>query len=335
MIRRASASVTCGHNDGVPTTALDPDIAARLKRAADGLVPAIVQQHGTGEVLMLGWMDDAALARTLTTGRATYWSRSRQEYWVKGETSGHRQWVREVRLDCDGDALLVTVDQEGPACHTGDEELLRRRRAAPRAAPAARARWLSGRGPADLRSRRWWSGWPAPGLAAMAGTETWVGRDVVRQPAASAAIATGDAPAATAVALALLASWGVLLVTRGRLRRVVSVLAALLSLGLVAAVVARSRLGAGRGPRRRSRASALDCQDARPRLGWFWAAVAALPLRGRCLPWPPYAWCPSWPEMGRRYDAPAEAAPEPAKSPEEQENLDLWKAMDEGRDPTA
>jgi phosphoribosyl-AMP cyclohydrolase len=99
---------------------LDPDIAARLKRSADGLVPAIVQQHGSGEVLMLGWMDDEALSRSLTTGRATYWSRSRQEYWVKGETSGHRQWVREVRLDCDGDALLVTVDQEGPACHTGD-----------------------------------------------------------------------------------------------------------------------------------------------------------------------------------------------------------------------
>ncbi|QIG42618.1 phosphoribosyl-AMP cyclohydrolase [Nocardioides anomalus] len=101
-------------------TELAPDIAARLKRTADGLVPAIVQQAGSGEVLMLGWMDDEALARTLTTGRATYWSRSRQEYWVKGETSGHRQWVRGVRLDCDGDTLLVTVDQEGAACHTGD-----------------------------------------------------------------------------------------------------------------------------------------------------------------------------------------------------------------------
>ncbi len=99
---------------------LDPAVAARLKRTADGLVAAVVQQQGTGEVLMLGWMDDEALARTLTTGRATYWSRSRREHWVKGETSGNRQWVREVRLDCDGDALLVTVDQEGPACHTGN-----------------------------------------------------------------------------------------------------------------------------------------------------------------------------------------------------------------------
>lgn len=101
-------------------SALDPTIAARLKRNDAGLVPAVVQQHDTGEVLMLGWMDDEALHRTLTTGRGTFWSRSRNEYWVKGETSGHRQHVVEVRLDCDGDTLLVKVDQEGPACHTGD-----------------------------------------------------------------------------------------------------------------------------------------------------------------------------------------------------------------------
>ncbi|HYH34275.1 MAG TPA: phosphoribosyl-AMP cyclohydrolase [Nocardioides sp.] len=101
-------------------TQLDAAVAARLTRTAEGLVPAIVQQHDTGEVLMLGWMDDEALARTMQTGRATYWSRSRQEYWVKGETSGHRQHVREIRLDCDGDTLLVKVDQEGVACHTGD-----------------------------------------------------------------------------------------------------------------------------------------------------------------------------------------------------------------------
>jgi phosphoribosyl-AMP cyclohydrolase len=99
---------------------LDPTIAARLKRDAQGLVPAVVQQHDTGEVLMLGWMDDEALQRTLSSGRTTFWSRSRGEYWVKGETSGNRQWVKEVRLDCDGDTLLVRVDQEGAACHTGD-----------------------------------------------------------------------------------------------------------------------------------------------------------------------------------------------------------------------
>ena len=105
-------------NTGAVTN-LEPAIADRLKRDPQGLVPAVVQQHDTGEVLMLGWMDDEALHRTLTSGRATYWSRSRREYWVKGETSGNRQWVRSVRLDCDGDTLLVAVDQEGPACHTG------------------------------------------------------------------------------------------------------------------------------------------------------------------------------------------------------------------------
>ena len=106
------------HTRAVHST-LDPGIAGRLKRSADGLLPAVVQQHDTLAVLMLAWMDDEALARTLSSGRATYWSRSRREYWVKGETSGHRQWVKEVRLDCDGDTLLVKVDQEGPACHTG------------------------------------------------------------------------------------------------------------------------------------------------------------------------------------------------------------------------
>ena len=94
-------------------------MAARLKRNAEGLVPAVVQQHDTGEVLMLGWMDDEALHRTLTTGRGTYWSRSRREYWVKGDTSGHTQRVVGVRLDCDGDTILLQVDQTGPACHTG------------------------------------------------------------------------------------------------------------------------------------------------------------------------------------------------------------------------
>ncbi|WP_089009886.1 phosphoribosyl-AMP cyclohydrolase [Micromonospora viridifaciens] len=98
---------------------LDPAIAARLRRTPDGLVAAVVRQHDSGEVLMVAWMDDEALHRTLTTGRATYWSRSRQEYWVKGATSGHHQYVRSVALDCDGDALLVSVDQVGPACHTG------------------------------------------------------------------------------------------------------------------------------------------------------------------------------------------------------------------------
>ncbi len=99
--------------------ALDPDLTARLKRTPDGLVCAVVQQHDTLEVLMVGWMDDEALRRTLAEGRVTYWSRSRREYWRKGDTSGNVQWLKGLRLDCDGDALLVSVEQTGPACHTG------------------------------------------------------------------------------------------------------------------------------------------------------------------------------------------------------------------------
>lgn len=98
---------------------LDPAVAARLKRDADGLVAAIIQQHDTREVLMLGWMDEEAVHRTLTTGRVTFWSRSRRELWRKGDTSGHIQLVRRVSLDCDGDALLIEVEQVGAACHTG------------------------------------------------------------------------------------------------------------------------------------------------------------------------------------------------------------------------
>jgi len=87
----------------------------------DGLVPAIVQDHGGGRVLMMAWMDRVALERTLETGRTWFWSRSRQEYWCKGETSGDRQYVREAYYDCDGDTLLFTVHQEGRgACHTGE-----------------------------------------------------------------------------------------------------------------------------------------------------------------------------------------------------------------------
>lgn len=84
-----------------------------------GLVPVVVQQWDTGEVLMMAWMDAEAVARTRESGRATYWSRSRGEYWLKGATSGHIQHVRELRIDCDGDTLLLLVDQVGAACHTG------------------------------------------------------------------------------------------------------------------------------------------------------------------------------------------------------------------------
>lgn len=101
------------------TDELDPRIAARLKRDARGLVAAVIQQYDTHEVLMVGYMNDEALRCTLTTGRVTFWSRSRQEYWRKGDTSGHVQYVKSLALDCDGDAILVQVDQVGAACHTG------------------------------------------------------------------------------------------------------------------------------------------------------------------------------------------------------------------------
>lgn len=98
-------------------------VEERIARVAfndAGLAPAIIQDHANGAVLMLGWMDAEALRRTLTEGRVTFWSRSRQEYWRKGDTSGHIQIVKGVRLDCDGDAILVSAIQVGAACHTGD-----------------------------------------------------------------------------------------------------------------------------------------------------------------------------------------------------------------------
>ncbi|MGZ8802177.1 MAG: phosphoribosyl-AMP cyclohydrolase [Mycobacterium sp.] len=99
---------------------LNPAIANRLKRDGNGLFTAVVQERGTGQVLMVAWMDDDALARTLETREATYHSRSRGEQWVKGATSGHTQHVHSVRLDCDGDTVLLEVDQVGHACHTGE-----------------------------------------------------------------------------------------------------------------------------------------------------------------------------------------------------------------------
>lgn len=98
---------------------LAADLLALLKFDAHGLVPAIAQQHDSGEVLMLAWMNRDAVAETLATRQVCYWSRSRKKLWRKGETSGHRQRLVDFRIDCDGDTLLVLVDQTGPACHTG------------------------------------------------------------------------------------------------------------------------------------------------------------------------------------------------------------------------
>lgn len=91
----------------------------QLKLNSDGLLPCVVQDHVSGEVLMLAYMNAEALRRTVETGRATYWSRSRQSFWVKGETSGHIQTVRSIALDCDLDTVLLKVEQLGPACHNG------------------------------------------------------------------------------------------------------------------------------------------------------------------------------------------------------------------------
>ena len=100
--------------------AVTADQLAQVKYNDDGLVPAIVQEDVTGQVLMMAWMSDESLRKTLETGRTWFWSRSRQEYWCKGETSGDRQYVRAASYDCDGDTLLFVVEQEGKgACHTG------------------------------------------------------------------------------------------------------------------------------------------------------------------------------------------------------------------------
>ena len=103
-----------------PIPASPAELAA-IRYDGDGLIPAVVQEAGTGRVLMVAYMNPDAVARTLETGRTWFWSRSRQEYWCKGETSGDRQWVREAYYDCDGDCLLFVVEQEGRgACHTGE-----------------------------------------------------------------------------------------------------------------------------------------------------------------------------------------------------------------------
>lgn len=95
------------------------EILNQLKTDQNGLIPAIIQDDQNKEVLMVGYMNREAVRRTLESGRVCFWSRSRQEYWIKGETSGHTQTVRTVAFDCDGDALLIKVEQKGGACHTG------------------------------------------------------------------------------------------------------------------------------------------------------------------------------------------------------------------------
>jgi phosphoribosyl-AMP cyclohydrolase/phosphoribosyl-ATP pyrophosphohydrolase/phosphoribosyl-AMP cyclohydrolase len=109
-----------------PIAATDEQLA-RVAYGADGLVAAIVQEAGTGQVLMMAWMSPETLRMSLAEGRTVFWSRSRQEVWRKGDTSGDRQWIREAYYDCDGDALLFVVEQEGAgACHTGEHSCFHR-----------------------------------------------------------------------------------------------------------------------------------------------------------------------------------------------------------------
>jgi len=112
-MQKVSAAMS---DDNPASVAFDP---ASLTYNEAGLIPAIAQDNATGEVLMMAWMNQEAVARTLTSGRVTYWSRSREAFWVKGETSGNTQALVDLRLDCDRDCLLVLVRQSGPACHTG------------------------------------------------------------------------------------------------------------------------------------------------------------------------------------------------------------------------
>ena len=116
-----SSDTPISHHERAPVGARLPlaQVLQTLKLSADGLIPAIAQQHDSGEVLMMAWMNREALEETLSTGRVCYWSRSRRQLWRKGESSGQVQQLKEARLDCDGDTLLLLVDQTGPACHTG------------------------------------------------------------------------------------------------------------------------------------------------------------------------------------------------------------------------
>ena len=272
-------------------------------------------------------MDDEALARTLATGRATYWSRSRGEYWVKGETSGHRQWVKAVRLDCDGDTVLLQVDQEGPACHTGartcfDADLLWEADAESEAGMADGRRLFA---PTVLL------GLAGSGLAALAGGKPWAAPDShagstlvdhSRRPRAAGrrtrpgrlwrAGASSWSPAAGyAVRSPPWARWSPsgLVATVGprpRVRRSTRPAHATVDLGTRRPSRTRHRLVVGR----RSSARVL------------WRS----PRRcSRC------GSAPRWPEMGSRYDAPTGR---PGRRPEDLDDLDLWRAIDQGHDPT-
>ena len=329
---------------------LDPEIAARLKRDAAGLVAAVAQQYDTGEVLMVGWMDDEALHRTLTTGRCTYWSRSRQEYWVKGETSGHAQQVKSVALDCDGDTVLVKVDQAGGACHTGDRTCFD-------AAAAAGG----GGDRVSARPRREYLGALLLGAVGAAVVLIAVRQDWARvltvQPRplpASTAVVRGQdlLPAAGALGLAALAGLAALLATRRLARRLVGGAAGRVRRGhhRGAEHAGDRRPGARRGDRgggagqfgaRREhgrqrhhpgRRGGRD-QPGQPRhdggvpvaLGGAGRRGCSIIAAGLLVAWRGAG----WPVMSSRYDRPAGRRPSPATDP-----AALWESLSQGIDPT-
>ncbi len=130
--------------------AATPEQLAAVRYDADGLVAAIVQEHGTGTVLMSAWMDATSLRETLESGRTVFWSRSRAERWRKGDTSGHHQWVRGAYYDCDGDVLLFVVDQDGTgACHTGARSCFHRAFGGVEATPAPQDGGVAAGAPGD------------------------------------------------------------------------------------------------------------------------------------------------------------------------------------------
>ena len=307
---------------------LDPAVAGRLKRTADGLVAAVVQQHDTGEVLMLGWMDDEALHRTLTTGRGTYWSRSRQDYWVKGETSGHTQrWSR-----C---ASTVTATR---SCSRSTSPA---RPATPGRTPVSTTTSSSRAGPMAERSstRRTFGpvvllGLASAGLAAIASAKPWVGGgstggasdclDDRRRHRHPLSARLGDQPRAARCLGSPAGDPGAVsrVVLRGRgsrrrgpghcggrrLRHASGRRAGLLR-----------RADGARVPGHRVHRLVLDgCRVLGDSAGPGGLAVRL---------------APTWPEMGSRYDAPGAASTTGEQSAPETDQ-DLWHALDEGRDPT-
>lgn len=346
-------------------TPLDPAVAARVRWDRDGLVPAVVQDAVSRAVLMVGWMDDAALRATLTTGRATFFSRSRQELWVKGETSGNRQWVQEVRLDCDGDTLLVLVDTDGPACHTGaetcfDDGVLESVQVAADQRPVHRVGKADGaRGGGSTGhsggGREYLAvlavGAVAVALVLLALGRPWVTAEVVTDgmPRQAVAVSGNEATdwlrAVTMVALAALAAT---VATTGRWRRLLGAGVALAAAAVAAgAATARGALEGTVAESARETAAGADAEAvaaavaAASHNGWPWVTVLAAGLLA-AVGLVVVARGPVWPGMSRRYERSASGGgAEPQAAPEQHADAaqrtdaqDLWLALDEGRDPT-